>query len=390
MKTGRSLADCSNTIMIFRARQFEFAFPRPALVMGVVNVTPDSFSDGGHYFDCAAAVAHAEELAAQGADIIDVGGESTRPGAEPVDEPEELRRVIPVVEKLSARLKCPISIDTMKPGVARAALQAGASIVNDVAANRTDGCGQRRLSRSGSSRSCTRAGGRSVRAEPITDDGDRVRAGVDQHESPPEFAADRPERPGAGERIEAPSAGTRRRGHHPPQHPGGLLRRIAGLLGAVGRDDRVKPDVGRSFAARGLLGTDQPRSHIGLALDRVGVEQVSAGRAHVDEDRVVLRRPAAARLRAVVIRPDQFVEERVTTEAFVEQQLAVMGFAVVDVEVQRSVRRQQLTGQAQPRLQEAQVVAAPTLIKRLPLPLRRLVGDLSDKREVLLGLDLKE
>ena len=149
MKTGRSLADCSNTIMIFRARQFEFAFPRPALVMGVVNVTPDSFSDGGHYFDCAAAVAHAEELAAQGADIIDVGGESTRPGAEPVDEPEELRRVIPVVEKLSARLKCPISIDTMKPGVARAALQAGASIVNDVAANRTDDAMWRLVAESG-------------------------------------------------------------------------------------------------------------------------------------------------------------------------------------------------------------------------------------------------
>lgn len=124
--------------MIFRARQFEFIFPRPALVMGVVNVTPDSFSDGGHFFDSAAAVAHAEELAAQGADIIDVGGESTRPGAAPVDEAEELRRIIPVLEKLTARLKRPVSIDTMKPAVARAALQAGASIVNDVAANRPD------------------------------------------------------------------------------------------------------------------------------------------------------------------------------------------------------------------------------------------------------------
>ena len=124
--------------MIFRARQFEFTFPGPALVMGVVNVTPDSFSDGGKFFDTAAAVAHAEELVAQGAAIIDVGGESTRPGAEPVSESEELRRVIPVVEKLAARLKRPVSIDTMKPAVARAALQAGASIVNDVAANRID------------------------------------------------------------------------------------------------------------------------------------------------------------------------------------------------------------------------------------------------------------
>jgi dihydropteroate synthase len=124
--------------MIFRARQFEFVFPRPALVMGVVNVTPDSFSDGGQFFDAASAVEHAEELVREGADIVDVGGESTRPGAAPVDEAEEMRRVIPVIEKLAGRVKAPISIDTMKPGVARAALQAGASLVNDVAANRED------------------------------------------------------------------------------------------------------------------------------------------------------------------------------------------------------------------------------------------------------------
>ena len=124
--------------MIFRARQFEFVFPRPALVMGVVNVTPDSFSDGGKFFDPARAVAHALELVAQGAEILDIGGESTRPGAEPVGEAEELRRVIPVIEKLAAQVKIPLSIDTMKPAVARAALQAGASIVNDVAANRED------------------------------------------------------------------------------------------------------------------------------------------------------------------------------------------------------------------------------------------------------------
>ena len=124
--------------MLFRARQFEFRFPRPCLIMGVVNVTPDSFSDGGKYFDHAAAVAHAEELILEGADIIDVGGESTRPNAEPVSEAEELRRVIPVINELAARVKVPISIDSMKPAVARAALEAGASIVNDVAANRTD------------------------------------------------------------------------------------------------------------------------------------------------------------------------------------------------------------------------------------------------------------
>jgi dihydropteroate synthase len=125
--------------MIFRARQFEFVFPRPALVMGVVNVTPDSFSDGGQFFDADRAVAHALELVGQGAELLDIGGESTRPGAVPVSEDEELRRVIPVIEKLSAQVKVPISIDTSKPGVARAALGAGASIVNDVGAvTRTD------------------------------------------------------------------------------------------------------------------------------------------------------------------------------------------------------------------------------------------------------------
>jgi dihydropteroate synthase len=124
--------------IIFRARRFEFVFPRPALIMGVVNVTPDSFSDGGKFFDPAKAVAHALELIAQGAEILDLGGESTRPGAEPVGETEELHRVIPVVEQLASRIKIPLSVDTMKPAVARAALQAGASIVNDVAANRED------------------------------------------------------------------------------------------------------------------------------------------------------------------------------------------------------------------------------------------------------------
>jgi dihydropteroate synthase len=124
--------------MIFRARQFEFRFPRPALVMGIVNVTPDSFSDGGKFFSPAKAVAHALELVAQGAEILDIGGESTRPGAAPVSEAEELRRVIPVIKKLAARVKIPLSIDTLKPAVARAALAAGASIVNDVAANRED------------------------------------------------------------------------------------------------------------------------------------------------------------------------------------------------------------------------------------------------------------
>jgi dihydropteroate synthase len=124
--------------MIFSARQFRFIFPRPALVMGIVNVTPDSFSDGGKFFSADDAVAHALKLVSQGAEILDIGGESTRPGAEPVGEAEELRRVLPVIEQLAPQLKIPISIDTLKPGIARAALVAGASIVNDVAASRGD------------------------------------------------------------------------------------------------------------------------------------------------------------------------------------------------------------------------------------------------------------
>ena len=124
--------------MILRARQFEFTFPRPALVMGIVNVTPDSFSDGGRFLEAGAAVKQALSLVEQGAEIIEIGGESTRPGATPVEETEELRRVMPVVEGLAQRVRVPIAIDTMKAGVARVALQAGASIVNDVAANRTD------------------------------------------------------------------------------------------------------------------------------------------------------------------------------------------------------------------------------------------------------------
>jgi dihydropteroate synthase len=125
--------------MFFRARQFEFRFPRPALVMGVVNVTPDSFSDGGKFFDAGAAVAHGLALVAEGAEILDIGGESTRPGAAAVSEAEELRRVIPVIQQLAAQTRAAISVDTSKPAVARAALAAGASIVNDVAAvTRTD------------------------------------------------------------------------------------------------------------------------------------------------------------------------------------------------------------------------------------------------------------
>ncbi|HEY6533098.1 MAG TPA: dihydropteroate synthase [Acidimicrobiales bacterium] len=102
------------------------------LVMGIVNVTPDSFSDGGRYFDTAAAVAHGLSLLDEGADVLDVGGESTRPGASPVALDEELRRVVPVVEALAPHGR--VSVDTRSPEVARAAVAAGATLLNDVSA----------------------------------------------------------------------------------------------------------------------------------------------------------------------------------------------------------------------------------------------------------------
>jgi dihydropteroate synthase len=103
------------------------------LVIGVLNVTPDSFSDGGQWYDHDRAIGHGRELIAAGADVVDVGGESTRPGAEPVAEEEELRRVLPVVEALAESVR--VSIDTRKEAVARAAVRAGATIVNDVSAS---------------------------------------------------------------------------------------------------------------------------------------------------------------------------------------------------------------------------------------------------------------
>jgi dihydropteroate synthase len=103
------------------------------LVMGILNVTPDSFSDGGRWFDAEAAIARGHELVAEGADVVDVGGESTRPGAEPVSEAEERRRVVPVVEALAPHVR--VSVDTTKPAVAEAAIAAGATMVNDVSAS---------------------------------------------------------------------------------------------------------------------------------------------------------------------------------------------------------------------------------------------------------------
>ena len=108
-------------------------------VMGIVNVTPDSFSDGGAHDTTDAAVAHALRLVEEGADLLDIGGESTRPGAAEVEVEEELRRVVPVIERLAAQVAVPISIDTSKPEVMRAAVQAGAGMINDVCGLRREG-----------------------------------------------------------------------------------------------------------------------------------------------------------------------------------------------------------------------------------------------------------
>ncbi|HEY4366008.1 MAG TPA: dihydropteroate synthase [Steroidobacteraceae bacterium] len=109
------------------------------VVMGIVNVTPDSFSDGGRFFNADQAIGHALTMVEAGAGIIDVGGESTRPGADAVGESDEIRRVVPVIAALAARTSVPISVDTSKPGVIRAAVQAGATMINDVRALRDEG-----------------------------------------------------------------------------------------------------------------------------------------------------------------------------------------------------------------------------------------------------------
>jgi dihydropteroate synthase len=120
------------------AGRYNLALSTRTYIMGVLNVTPDSFSDGGRFFDCDNAVQHAVDLAAYGADIIDIGGESTRPGAGEISVEEELDRVIPVLEAISGRINIPISIDTRKARVAESAIKAGAVVVNDVSALKAD------------------------------------------------------------------------------------------------------------------------------------------------------------------------------------------------------------------------------------------------------------
>ncbi len=119
-------------------KDFSLDFSNKTYIMGILNVTQDSFSDGGLYFDKSAAIKRAIQMVEEGADIIDIGGESTRPGAEPVTVEEELRRTIPVIEVLAKEINVPISIDTYKSEVAEKALDAGASIVNDISGLRFD------------------------------------------------------------------------------------------------------------------------------------------------------------------------------------------------------------------------------------------------------------
>jgi dihydropteroate synthase len=121
-----------------QAKDWLIEFPGRPLIMGIVNVTPDSFYDGGHYLDAEAAVAHAVRLVEEGADLLDVGAESTRPGADVVNEEEERRRAIPVVTAVAKAVTVPISIDTSKAAIAREALDVGAVLVNDVTALRGD------------------------------------------------------------------------------------------------------------------------------------------------------------------------------------------------------------------------------------------------------------
>jgi dihydropteroate synthase len=121
-----------------QCRQHPLSLGPRTLVMGVVNVTPDSFSDGGRFFDPTDAIAHGERLAAAGADILDIGGESTRPFSESVSATDEIQRVVPVIAALAASVRLPISIDTQKAAVAEAALAAGATMINDISALRGD------------------------------------------------------------------------------------------------------------------------------------------------------------------------------------------------------------------------------------------------------------
>ncbi|MCX8117238.1 MAG: dihydropteroate synthase [Desulfobacterota bacterium] len=127
-----TLVNVTKDRFVLRCRKKTFHLGEKTLLMGILNVTPDSFSDGGLYFDREKAIAHGLRLVEEGADILDIGGESTRPGSRPLDSDEELRRVLPVIERLAKEIPVPISIDTYKSEVARRAIEAGAEIINDI------------------------------------------------------------------------------------------------------------------------------------------------------------------------------------------------------------------------------------------------------------------
>ena len=129
---AETLKNLSKTRFTLRCRKKTFLLGQRTLLMGILNVTPDSFSDGGLFFDRSKAIEHGLKMAEEGADLIDIGGESTRPGSKPLDPEEELRRVIPVIKSLAKRLDIPISIDTYKSKVAKAAIDAGAELINDI------------------------------------------------------------------------------------------------------------------------------------------------------------------------------------------------------------------------------------------------------------------
>ncbi|MBI3529926.1 MAG: dihydropteroate synthase [Betaproteobacteria bacterium] len=135
MVEGRYPVDTPRAVL--KLGRFALSLERP-LIMGIVNITPDSFSDGGRFFDTSRAVEHARQLVEEGADILDIGGESSRPGAQPVDVDEELRRVLPVLDKF-VELPVPVSVDTCKPEVMRRAIAAGAAMINDIFALRAQG-----------------------------------------------------------------------------------------------------------------------------------------------------------------------------------------------------------------------------------------------------------
>ena len=124
--------------LVLECVSYRLDFSRRTHIMGILNVTPDSFSDGGRFFDQGRAVDHALRMADEGADVIDIGGESTRPGARPVSLEEERRRVLPVIERLAGRIRIPLSVDTAKAALAADAVNAGAVIINDVSALRSD------------------------------------------------------------------------------------------------------------------------------------------------------------------------------------------------------------------------------------------------------------